>query len=247
MVPISLMPWGSQVVFGQPTPGSPGIENLRSTVILDWDASWTEEIAALAGPVSVADVSGLQRLHQVIATNVRGVYAFQETQPASVTWTRRRGSCSQRLAILESTARAVGIPTNVRGVWVDGRFWYPRFHALRIAIPDRVLLAWPSFHIESAWLSASELFGTVGSLATARPAGFTNKGETVFDALSTTAIDWDGQTATQPGCACDLSSRVLIDLGYFDSRDELFATNGQTLCAPARVLAGQMLGRRIVA
>ena len=242
------MPWGSQIVFGQPVPESPGIENLRSTAVLDWDADWMAEVTALGGAASVSGVSALRRLHWVIATNVRGVYAFQETQPASVTWARRRGSCSQRLAILESAARAIGIPTSVRGVWVDGRFWYPRFHALRVAIPDRVLLAWPSFHLDGAWLSASELFETMTALADANPTGFTNKGETLFDALMTTAIDWDGQTAAQPGCAaCDLSSRVLIDLGYFNSRDELFATNGQTLCAPVRAIAGPMLGGRIIA
>ena len=130
---------------------------------------------------------------------------------------------------------------------LTGSSGYPRFPKLSFAIPDRVLLAWPSFHIDGVWVSASELFGTITSLAQVRPLGFTNDGGTLFDALQTTAVDWDGTTNSDPVCSqCDLSSRVVIDLGYFDSRDDLFKANGQTLCAPARIIAAPFFARRIV-
>jgi hypothetical protein len=78
--------------------------------------------------------------------------------------------------------------------------------------------------------------------------GFTNKGgETLFDAVARTAVDWDGRAAAScdggPGAVCDLSDHLRLDLGHFTSRDELFARHGQTLCLPARTLAEPVLGR----
>ncbi|WP_457464607.1 hypothetical protein [Streptomyces sp. TE5632] len=61
---------------------------------------------------------------------------------------RGRGSCSQRLAVLESVARASGVATRVRGLLVDGSFWYPRFPRLHRIVPEQVLLAWPEFRLE---------------------------------------------------------------------------------------------------
>lgn len=48
------------------------------------------------------DVTGVLRVaHGLIAERVRPVYAVEDTQPVSHTLRRGRGSCSQRLAILE--------------------------------------------------------------------------------------------------------------------------------------------------
>jgi hypothetical protein len=95
-------------------------------------------------------------------------------------------------------------------------------------------------------LTVSELFGGLDELSEGRGGGFTNAGaETLFEALSRTAIDWDGATACPAaGAACDLSGYVLADLGHFDSRDELFAQHGQTLCGMARLLTEPILSRR---
>jgi hypothetical protein len=88
-------------------------------------------------------------------------------------------------------------------------------------------------------VSASEVFAPIGSLS--GNAGFANDGgETLFDAVARTAIDWDGVTCS----SCDLSAQVLADLGYFDSRDELFEAHGQTLCRPARSIANPIMSRR---
>ncbi|MFD3681677.1 transglutaminase domain-containing protein [Streptomyces sp. NPDC058613] len=213
--------------------------------------------AADAAADPARQLEELRRAHRWISTAVRPVYSVQDERPVSEVLRRGRGSCSQRLAVLESVARASGVPTRVRGLVVDGAFWNPRFPRLRPFVPDQVLLAWPEFRIDglspadhptAPWLTTSELFGDLHALSGESGGGFTNAGpETLFEALSRTAIDWDGTTAcpaSGSGAACDLSAHVLADLGHFDSRDDLFARHGQTLCRTARLVAEPFLGRR---
>ncbi|MFE4871571.1 transglutaminase domain-containing protein [Streptomyces sp. NPDC056682] len=230
------------------------------TRILNWRhphvTSLLHRIAGTAEPSAPADpVANLRQAHRLIAATVRAVYSVQDERPVSEVLRRGRGSCSQRLAVLESVARASGVATRVRGLLVDGRFWYPRFPQLHRIVPDQVLLAWPEFRVEglspsgraaAPWLAVSELFGGLDELSRGNGGGFTNAGaETLFDALSRTAIDWDGTTVCPAAdAACDLSAYLLADLGHFDSRDELFARHGQTLCPMARLLAEPVLGRR---
>ncbi|MFD7099573.1 transglutaminase domain-containing protein [Streptomyces xanthophaeus] len=225
---------------------------------------------AAAGPARGAEaadparqVEALYRAHRWISSAVRPVYSVQDERPVSEVLRLGRGSCSQRLAVLESVARASGVATRVRGLLVDGTFWYPRFPHLRRIVPDQVLLAWPEFRLgdpagpggaAGSWLTVSELFGGLRPLDAGPGEGFTNAGaETLFEALSRTAIDWDAapacpasgtDTGAGAGPACDLSAYVLTDLGHYDSRDELFARHGQTLCPMARLLAEPVLGRR---
>ncbi|MFG2821397.1 transglutaminase domain-containing protein [Kitasatospora sp. NPDC048365] len=203
-------------------------------------------------------VERLRRAHRLIVARVRPVYSVEDLRPVSEVLRRGRGSCSQRLAVLEAVARAGGVPTRVRGLVVDGTFWYPRFPRLRRIVPDRVVLAWPEFRIDGGWVSVGELFGAAagggaeGGFAEDGFAGggfsgggFANRGsETLFEALARTPIDWDGPAVCPAdGAGCDLSAYVLADLGRFDSRDELFARHGQTLCGPARLVAEPVLGR----
>jgi len=85
------------------------------------------------------------------------------------------------LAVLEGVARSHGIPTRVRGLVVDGRFWYPRFPRVTFLVSSRVLLAWPEFQVMQGWISVGELFGGMAELA-ATGVGFTNAGgDTLFD------------------------------------------------------------------
>lgn len=130
-------------------------------------------------------------------------------------------------------------------MWIDGRFWYPRFPTLRHLVPDRVLLAWPSFAIDGEWLDAAEIFGPLDEMARSS-AGFRNDGETLFDAIGTTALDWHGCLGGMAGATCDLSGQVLVDLGYFDDRDALFVANGQTLGRTARIVGEPLVRRRRV-
>ncbi|MFF8841955.1 transglutaminase domain-containing protein [Streptomyces sp. NPDC015127] len=228
------------------------------TRILDWRHPRVGELLGSLGAAPGRDASvgrrleALRRAHRRIAATVRPVYSVQDERPVSEVLRRGRGSCSQRLAVLESVARAGGVATRVRGLVVDGTLWYPRFPRMRRLVPDEVLLAWPEFRLGSAddadggWVTVSELFGGLEELSGRPGGGFTNAGpETLFEALSRTAIDWDGRT----GCAadassCDLSGHVVTDLGRFDSRDALFALHGQTLCRTARLVAEPVMGRR---
>jgi hypothetical protein len=199
-------------------------------------------------------VADLRHAHRWISSAVRPVYSVTETRQVSEILRLGRGSCSQRMAVLEAVARAWGVPTRVRGLLVDGAFWYPRFPRLRRLVPDQVVLAWPEFRVggpgraEAApfWLPVSELFAGTGGRGGPDRGGFTNAGpETLFDALARTGIDWDGGTACPASeGSCDLSAYLLADLGRFASRDALFARHGQTLCGPARLLAEPVLGRR---
>ncbi|WP_018544057.1 transglutaminase domain-containing protein [Streptomyces sp. LaPpAH-108] len=219
------------------------------TPILDWRHPSVSALLREISPAPADDpLTALRRAHRWIAASVRPVYSVRDERPVSEVLRRRRGSCSQRLAVLESFARASGTATRVRGLVVDGRYWYPRFPHARRLVPDQVVLAWPEFRLEgpSSWLTVSELFGDLGELSARPGGGFTNSGpETLFDALSRTAIDWDGTTACAADSAsCDLSAHVLTDLGHFDSRDELFARHGQTLCWTARLMTEPVLGRR---
>ncbi|MFG3283435.1 transglutaminase domain-containing protein [Streptomyces sp. NPDC048111] len=231
------------------------------TQVLDWEHPRVRSVArsiGVAAPVGegpAARVAALRRAHWWISAEVRPVYSVQETRPTSRILRLGRGSCSQRMAVLEAVARAWGVSTRVRGLIVDGRFWYPRFPRLRWLVPEQVVLAWPEFRIEglskadhatAPWLSVSELFGDAAEPRGRIGGGFTNAGpETLFEALSRTSVNWDGATACPASDApCDLSAYLLTDLGHFDSRDELFAQHGQTLCGPARLLAEPVLGRR---
>ncbi|MFE7168176.1 transglutaminase domain-containing protein [Streptomyces sp. NPDC057616] len=243
--------------------GSPVEGGTAPTPILDWRhpqvTSLLRRIGPTAGPEGGADpahrLAALRQAHRSIAATVRPVYSVEDARPVSQVLRRGRGSCSQRLAVLEAVARATGVPTRVRGLLVDGTFWYPRFPRLQGLVPHQVVLAWPEFrlgrlsaagHPMAPWLSVSELFGDLAELSEGGGGGFTNSGtETLFEALSRTAVDWDGATlCPASGATCDLSAYVLADLGRFCSRDELFARHGQTLCPAARTVAEPVLGRR---
>ncbi|WP_405450382.1 transglutaminase domain-containing protein [Streptomyces erythrochromogenes] len=268
-----LMPWGrTRTGTGAGAGAGDGMRggavpegSTAPTRILDWRdprvAALVRELGAAdpgpEGPVDPArQIERLHRAHAWIAAAVRPVYSVQDERPVSEVLRRGRGSCSQRLAVLEAVARAYGVPTRVRGLLVDGTFWYPRFPRLRRIVPDQVLLAWPEFRVGAegacaSWLTVSELLGGLRPVAAEQGGGFTNAGsETLFEALSRTAIDWDAAPAACPGtgpgagAACDLSAYVLSDLGHHDSRDELFARHGQTLCGLARLVAEPVLGRR---
>ncbi|MEV0564886.1 transglutaminase domain-containing protein [Dactylosporangium sp. NPDC050588] len=193
---------------------------------------------------AIDPLTRLRRAHGLIAARVRPVYAVDDQQPVSETLTRGRGSCSQRLAVLEAVARAIGVATRCRALLIDGRFWYPRFTRFRHLVPSEVLLAWPEFYLDGRWVSTTELFGSVEQLSASGDAFTNSGGETLFDAVARTAVDWDGVSSTPGACsACDLSAAVLADLGHFDSRDQLFATHGQTMCWGARTLTAPILNR----
>jgi hypothetical protein len=155
------------------------------------------------------------------------VYSVNEWQPVSKTLQKKKGSCSQRMACLEAIARAVGISTRVRALHVSGRFWYPRFWLSRPFIPKHILLVWPQFSLQGTWVDLDELYSPVAMLV-ATSHGFKNDGESLFEAIQKTPVDFLGKSC---GLACakpehDLSKFVQRDEGFFDTRDEVFERFG---------------------
>ncbi|TMR12149.1 transglutaminase domain-containing protein [Nonomuraea turkmeniaca] len=223
----------------------PALGGTAATPILDWHHPSVVELATRAEMtlqvfdqmVARSPQRELVRIaHRLIGECIHPVYAMNDEQPVSVTIARGRGSCSQRMAVLEAVARARGIATRVRGRMIDGAFWYPRFPCLCAVVPTDVVLAWPEFWIDEGWVPVSELYDGLCLVS-----GFSNRRtETLFDAVARTAVDWDGTSSP----SCDLSAHVRADLGYFDSRDELFRLYGQTLCQAARLVADPVLSRR---
>jgi transglutaminase-like putative cysteine protease len=207
---------GSELVAG----------STASTPILDAGHDLIRALASRIDPdVALEPTTFVRRAHATVTETVRPVYSLDEWQAASRTLRRGRGSCSQRFAVLEAVSRARAIATRVRGLAVDGRFWYPRFPRVTPLVPDRVVLAWPEFGLPEGWVSASEVFGSLGELRSrSDDRGFANDGESLFEAVGMSAIDWDGATSVGGTIAsCDLSEMGGEDLGLFDSRDDLFA------------------------
>ncbi|MFE5591670.1 transglutaminase domain-containing protein [Streptomyces sp. NPDC056549] len=238
----------------------------RPTPVLDLGHPLVTELVARvlresAARGAVTDRARLQVAHGILVTAVRPVYSVEDRRRVSRTLRLGRGSCSQRMAVLEAVARSLGVETRVRGLLVDGSFWYPRFPKLRAFVPEEVLLAWPEFRLDGAdgadgvdgsgradggtgdaWVPIAELFTGLGP--SAHGGGFTNSGaETLFEAVARTTVDWDAPAACAGSAPCDLSAHLRTDLGRFSSRDELFDLHGQTLCRPARTLAEPVLGR----
>ncbi|MFI8322204.1 transglutaminase domain-containing protein [Streptomyces sp. NPDC085529] len=225
-----------------PTPGS-----TRPTAVLDLAHPLTAAFTARVRVEAAArgdrtDRERLRSAHRLLVAEVRPVYSVEDRRRVSRTLRLGRGSCSQRMAVLEAVARSLGTATRVRGLLVDGSFWYPRFPRLRPFVPAEVLLAWPEFRLDGAWVPITGLFDHAGPSG---EGGFANTGaETLFEAVARTGVEWDAPAACDGASgACDLSAHLLTDLGRFGSRDELFARHGQTLCVPARTLAEPVLGR----
>jgi hypothetical protein len=207
---------------------TPTFANLRTTSILDHDATTIRDLAMCLRQRDPEDRKLLQSAHRYLVDFVKPIYTLDELQPASQTLRRKRGSCSQRIACLEAVSRACGVPTRSRGLQVSGRFWYPRFRLFRAFIPSGILLVWPQFFVQGVWIDFDELYGTAAELAERAEDAFNNDGESIFDAVDHTPVDFLAKTC-RVGCArsnFDLSRFVLADEGFFDTRDEVFERFG---------------------
>lgn len=206
----------------------PQPENLKPTAILDFERGEVQDLVKSLRQAIAPDRFFLQKAHFHLSQSLLPVYSVNEWQPASKTLRDRRGSCSQRMACLEAVARAAGIPTRVRALQIRRAFWYPRFRLLRNLIPKRILLVWPQFFLQGLWVDFDELYSPMAQLAAASTSGFTNEGESLFEAVQHTPVDFFGKTC---GLACarpehNLSRYILEDEGFFDSRDEAFKRFG---------------------
>jgi hypothetical protein len=200
------------------------MQHLRPTAILDHTSPAVRQFTHDVVVVDDSTLGFLRAAHAAISRHVTPIYTVREFQPSSRTLMLGRGSCSQRLACLESVARGRAIATRVRALWVSGRMWNRRFPLARAFIPGRILLAWPQFYVDSQWIGVEEIFGRLEELAE-RSSGFTNDAETLFEAVRSTAVDFDGKTRM---CSsnCDLSGFVEHAGEVFSTRDDLFRSLG---------------------
>lgn len=193
---------------------------IEPTAILDFNSTAVSTFATCLDADDDSALGFLRAAHARLANAIAPAYTVDDRRPISTTLSTGRGSCSQRLACLEGLARRRGIGTRVRALWVSGTFWRLRFPVARFFIPRRVLLPWPEFAVDGQWLGVEDIYGVIEQRAQ-HAHRFTNDGESLFEAIRSTAIDFDGRTQACTS-ACDLSSFVLAREGPFDSRDDLF-------------------------
>ncbi len=202
----------------------PQTDNFAPTPILDYQSQLVKDAVDNLDGKSTYPLGFVQASHQYILHAVNPIYSIDEFQPVSVTLEKGKGSCSQRMACLEAFCRAGKIATRGRGLWISGHFWYPRFRYVKQFIPKRVLLSWPQFYLNEVWVDFDELFVSPANI-NGSAIGFTNADETLFEAVTTTAVDFLGKSRScNSNCsaAVDLSPFVLEDAGFFNTRDELY-------------------------
>lgn len=178
-----------------------------------------EKVARAATPASI-----VRTAHEAIGRRLSAVYSVNELTPASQVVRRGSGSCSQRFAVLEAIARSFGIRTRVRGLLVDGGYWNGRFPRLAGLIPHQVVIAWPEFLVDGAWLDTSALFEDCESGC----AGwFLNSGpSTLFDAARDHRLEWGSRALLNQwdpiGVARDEGAGSIVD-EYDCLRDSLIS------------------------
>lgn len=201
---------------------SPREANLSATSILDYANA---EIQSLKNKLSEPKRSPrdfVRAAHKHFSDEMNAVYSIDEEQPVSKTIRLNGGSCGQRMACVEALARAYGVPTRVRALWLSGEFWRWRLPLFRFFLPKRTLMPWSQFYFDGEWTDFDELYAPLDELAahTAATHAFTNKGESLYSAISRTPVDFFGKLKGTPYASFDISHFVAADDGFFDTRDE---------------------------
>lgn len=202
-------------------------QNLAATPIYDLGSPEVKRLAAEVRAVQSDDRRRVQAAHAHFSdANMRTVYSVKEEQPASVTIRENSGSCTQRMAALETVARSLGIATRVRALWLAKRFWYHRLPLLRPVLPDSMLYTWPQFYLDGVWVDFDELYLPIAELAAKAKHVFTNAGESIFGAVHDQPVDFLGKSRRLGRPELDLSGIVTSDAGLYDTRDALLAAQG---------------------
>lgn len=204
-------------------PITPAEANLSSTAILDHQHAIVQSLIAQLSQTKPAPRAFVQTAHRHISEKMKAVYSIDEDRPVSETLRLNEGSCGQRMAAVEALARGYGVATRNRAIWLDRRFWNSRLPLLRFFLPKRTLMPWPQFYLEGKWIDFDELFGPIAELAANTPVKhpFTNRGESLYDAVHHMPVDFFGKLKGTPHAAYDISKFVVGDGGTFDTRDEL--------------------------
>jgi hypothetical protein len=223
---------------------APRPANLAPTRIMDWNATAIQTLADRLAQHTSGQREYVQHAHRYLATEMRAVYSIDEEQPASETLRVNGGSCSQRMACLEALARARGVPTRVRSLWLRKEFWFSRLPLLRFTMPKRTLMPWPQFYLDDAWVDMSELFATIPELTVQATHPFTNRGESLYSAVEHAPVDFWGKSQAIAGGRFDLRRFVAAEGALFDTRDELMAMAGGHVKALGRLIFAILYGGR---
>ena len=221
--------------------------NLASTKILDHASPEIAAAAARIGASAPSPRDFLRAAHRHITSSLRGVYSLEEKFPVSRILREACGSCSQRMALLEGLARAHGIPTRVRALFLKGHYWAPRLPLLRRFLPERTLMPWPEFFVDGDWVGFEEVFSPLPELAAGARGRFTNRGISMYEAVEKTPVDFFGKLrrAGHPRAAeLELTEFVAAEEGVFDSRDLMFERFNPDPSRLGRAMFGAIYGGR---
>lgn len=222
-------------------------ENLASTRILDHATPAVADTAARLGAEHPAPRAYLRAAHRYITASLGAVYSLDERFPVSRILREARGSCSQRMALLEGLARARGIPTRERALFLKGDYWAPRLPLLSRFLPERTLMPWPEFFLDGEWVGFDEVFAPLPELAVKASHRFTNRGISMYEAVEQTPVDFFGKLrrAGHPRAAeFDLTEHVAAEEGVFDSRDRMFERFDPDPSRLGRTMFGLFYGGR---
>ncbi len=188
---------------------------IRPTAILDYPNPVMQQVVSLLDEGKPSPREFVQKAHLHLSDVMRPIYSVAEKQPASFTVKLNGGSCSQRMACLEALARAYGVPTRVRGLWLRKEFWKERLPLLMPIMP-KTLMPWPQFWLEDQWVDFDEIFQPISELCELVTHPFTNAGPSLFDAIRNQPVDLLGKTSQ-----CSLRNFVVSETAFFSARDEL--------------------------
>lgn len=220
------------------TAAAPSEIHRAATRILDHRHPAVQALADKVLRPEATPRANVQAAHRWLMTGMRAVYSIDDSRPVSETVRRNGGSCAQRMACVEALARVGGVATRVRALWLDRSFWFYRLPLLKRVLPERTLMPWPQFHLEGSWVDFDELYGSIEEMARGSAAdhAFTNHGQSLYDAVSNTAVDFFGKLRGTDYAVFDLSRFVVGDGGVFDTRDELMER-----LEPKRSFAGRLI------
>jgi hypothetical protein len=200
---------------------------LSATAIYDLQSPEVQALASKLRALHSDDRRCVQAAHAHFSDkSMQTVYSLEEHQPASITIKTNKGSCAQRMAALEAVARAAGIATRVRALWLAKRFWFERLPLLRWVLPDSLLYTWPQFGLDGGWVDFDELYAPMETLVASSKHAFSNAGASIFWAVHEQPVDFLGKSKRCARPDTDLSKFVTSDAGFYDTREELFAAQG---------------------
>lgn len=221
--------------------------HLAPTPILDHDHPDVAQLADDLGRGRLPTRDYLRAAHQHLLDHLKAVYDLEEHLPVSKILAQGTASCSQRIACFEALARAGGVGTRVKTRFLTGAYWAPRLPLLKPFLRKPSLIPWPQFELDGRWVDFEEVFGTLEELAPATRRRFTNRGESMFEAIGHSVVDFSGKLkkAGHPrGVELDLSEFVAEERETFDSRDAMFERYDAEPSAIGRLMFNTVYGGR---